>query len=140
MTRYLLDTNVLSKIDNPYVVAWLKGVADSDIAVSVINLIEIRKGYEKLAKTDPTVAAKGNATIDAFRQIYEGRIIAVDGDIADEWGRLVGRKDSDRFDLGMAAIARVRDMVVVSRNVKDFEGRGVRVLNPFMPSPSINGS
>lgn len=136
MTRYLLDTNVLSKINNAYVAAWLKGVADSDIAVSVINLLEIRKGLENLAKTDPIAAAAGNANVDAFRQTYEGRIIEIDVAVAEEWGRLVGQKDSDRFDLGMAAIARVHDMVVATRNVKHFEGR-VRVLNPFQPRPAI---
>jgi predicted nucleic acid-binding protein len=39
--------------------------------------------------------------------------------------------------MALAATARVRDLVLVTRNVADFRGRNVRVLDPFKAAPTI---
>ena len=68
---------------------------------------------------------------DALLDAYAGRVVEVDRAVADEWGRLQGEKDKHRDDLAFVATARVRDLVLVTRNVADVRGRGVRVLDPF---------
>jgi hypothetical protein len=51
--------------------------------------------------------------------------------------RLLGEKDKHRDDMALAATARVHGFVLVTRNVADFAGRGVRVLDAFKACPSI---
>ncbi|MDP3749701.1 MAG: PIN domain-containing protein [Phenylobacterium sp.] len=77
------------------------------------------------------------AKLDAFEKSYDGRIIPIDGPVAAEWARLLGAKDKNQRDMAIAATARVHGLVIVTRNVKDFEGRGVRVLDPFKSPPEI---
>jgi len=57
--------------------------------------------------------------------------VPVDRDVAAEWARLLGEHDRNRDDTALAATARVRGLVVVTRNVRHFRGRSVRVLDPF---------
>lgn len=64
----------------------------------------------------------------------------IDAPVAAEWTRLLGGKSKDLWDLALAATARVHGFVLVTRNVKDFSGRGVRLLNPFKhPSEETEG-
>ena len=67
---------------------------------------------------------------------FEGRIIGVDGAIADEWGRMIARRETRGRPMGamdalVAATARVHDLTVVTRNTTDFQGSVKTVLNPW---------
>lgn len=64
-------------------------------------------------------------------QAYRDRIIPIDREIAAEWGRLVGAKAKHNDDMALAATARVRKLILVTRNIADFQGRNVEVLDPF---------
>lgn len=75
--------------------------------------------------------------MDALTTDYAGRVVPVDAAIAAEWARLIGRKDKNRDDAALAATARVRGLVVVTRNLADFRGRDVRVLDPFKARFSV---
>jgi predicted nucleic acid-binding protein len=55
----------------------------------------------------------------------------VDGEVADEWGRLQARRPGHAIDGLLAATARVYKLTVVTRNVRDFSALPVKVLNPF---------
>ncbi|MER8887502.1 hypothetical protein [Mesorhizobium sp. M0816] len=48
---------------------------------------------------------------------------------------MLGGKNKDRWDLALAATARVHGLILVTRNIKDFAGRGVHLLNPFEDPP-----
>ena len=48
---------------------------------------------------------------------------------------MLGAKNKDGWDMALAATARVHGLVLVTRNTKDFEGRGVRLLDPFRDRP-----
>jgi predicted nucleic acid-binding protein len=114
--KYLLDTNVLRELGrtSPHknVVAWLKGVA-------------------KLRKTKPEPAAALAATVAAIFDAFEGRILPVGRAVASAWGEALGESEKHVDDAGLAATARVHGLVVVTRNVKDFDGRGVNVIDPY---------
>ncbi|MGI6246815.1 MAG: hypothetical protein ACOYJQ_13750 [Pseudochelatococcus sp.] len=75
--------------------------------------------------------------IEALEKSFSDRIIPIDGPVVAEWTRLLGNKNKDRWDVALAATARIRGLVVVTRNTSDFAGRGVRVLNPFKSPPEI---
>ena len=73
----------------------------------------------------------------ALEAAYRGRDVPVDTEVHAELARLLGAKDKNLRDTVMAATARVYYMVVVTRNVGDFTGREVSVLDPFKPDPKI---
>lgn len=136
--KYLLDTNVLKEITRaePHenVSAWLDTVDDTDLAISVISIREISKGIEKKRKVDETVANEIAKGAEAMFSAYEGRILSIDEDVAREWGRMLGQTEKNIDDTGLAAIAVKNGLIVVTRNISDFKGRNVLVLDPFKKS------
>jgi predicted nucleic acid-binding protein len=68
-------------------------------------------------------------------QTYGDRVLDLDGDAAQIWGRLRVPNPYRAIDKQIAAIALLQDLTVVTRNINDFAGCGVRMLNPFQPPP-----
>ncbi len=137
---YLLDANVLREFGpkgHRNVRAWLRTVDDAALRVSVMTLLEMRRGWEAKKKQDPARAAEGLARLVAFERAFNDRIIPIDAPIAAEWARLVGERDRHRDDMALAATARVRGLVLVTRNLADFSGRDVRLLDPFKAKPKV---
>jgi predicted nucleic acid-binding protein len=133
---YLLDTNVVSELRKPKphgaVIAWIQSVPDDQLFISAITLGELQAGVERTRKRDQEKAAIIESWIDQIAEAYE--VIPVDADMFREWARLMeGRSDQLLEDAMMAATARVRGLTVATRNVRDFKGLAVEVLNPFMP-------
>ncbi|MGO4116217.1 type II toxin-antitoxin system VapC family toxin [Rhizobium ruizarguesonis] len=138
MTGYLLDENVLRELSprgNANVRKWIAGVDDAELRLSVATLFEKRRGAEMLKRRDPGRAAAIIRGIANLEKAFADRILPVDATVVEEWTRLLGAKNKDRWDLALAATARVHRLVLVTRNIKDFEGRGARLLNPFTDPP-----
>lgn len=134
---YLLDTNVVSEArrrgGEPRVTAWLGSVPPHELFISALVVGEIRRGIERLARRDSRQAAVFERWLAELRDRFADRIVVVDGDIAEEWGRLSAAEPLPVEDGLMAATARVRGMILVTRNVRDVERTGVRLLNPWAP-------
>ena len=131
---YLLDTNAISEIHrgrDANVAAWADGVADHELYLSVLTLGEIRKGIERLRGRDPRQADVFSAWLSELRQRFAERLLAVDGRVADDWGRLNAPADQNTIDSLIAATARVHELTVVTRNTADFEGCDVPLLDPW---------
>ncbi len=111
--------------------AWLKSVDDTDLVISALTVREIAKGVVKLRKTKPDTAAALAANVAAIFDAFDGRILPIDREVASVWGEALGESEKHVDDAGLAATARVHDLIVVTRNVKDFDGRGVKVIDPF---------
>ena len=62
---------------------------------------------------------------------YGDRLLDLDGDAAQIWGRLRVPNPYNAIDKQIAAIALLHDLTVVTRNIDDFAYCGVRRLNPF---------
>jgi predicted nucleic acid-binding protein len=151
VTRYLLDRDVMSQLDQPEakrhknVRAWFRTVPDSDLFVSAITVMEAWRGFaraRRMAGGSPKAVALCDGYEEAFERLmatFDGRVVPVDERVARIWGRLRGRSDRNQWDLGVAATAIVYDMVVATRNTGDFKGRGVRVVDPFRAKPDITG-
>lgn len=133
--KYLLDTNVLRELGktSPHknVATWLRTVDDADLAISALTVREVAKGVAKLRKTKPETAAALDAAVTAIFDAFEGRILPVDRPVAAAWGVALADSEKHVDDAGLAATARVHGLIVVTRNVKDFTGRGVTPLDPF---------
>ena len=65
---------------------------------------------------------------------FTGRILPVDAQVADRWGRMVAAagRPLPAIDSLLAATALAHDLILVTRNVKDFAGLPVQIINPWM--------
>jgi predicted nucleic acid-binding protein len=130
---YLLDTNVVSDTQRrlPKPTAWLASIDPASISLSVITLGEIERGIVKQRKVDPERAARLDIWLRELRRDNADRILPITEEIALAWGRITAGRTRGNADTLIAATAVVHDLIVVTRNVADFEDIGVTVLNPW---------
>jgi predicted nucleic acid-binding protein len=133
--KYLLDTNVLSETRKPRgdegVKRWISSVPADDLYLSVLVVGEVRRRIERLKRRDLQQAEVYEAWLDAVLGDYADRLIPVDAEVADEWGRMSVPETVPIVDGLMAATAKVRGMTFVTRNTVGVARTGVRLLNPF---------
>ena len=133
---YLLDTNVISelrrKAPDPGVVSWFAERPAVTLYISVLTLGEIRKGIESLADTAKRQQIGDWLETDVMA-FFAGRILSVDEATADAWGRLLAAagRPLPSIDSLLAAIALANDLVLVTRNTKDFIGLPLATFNPW---------
>lgn len=143
MRGYLLDTNVLSEIRKgskraqPEVYQWWLGVKDQELFLSVMTLGEIRKGIDRLGARDVSQTLALERWLDEVKQTFRERVIDVSLAVAERWGRLQAIRSLPEVDALLAASVLEYDLTLVTRNEADFEGLGIRVLNPFLRSPGV---
>ena len=133
---FLLDTNVISELRkgdqcDARVAAWYAGIRDADLFISVLVTGEIRRGLERLRPRDPRQAAALDRWLQQIERSYADRILPIDAEVADVWGRVSAIRPVPVVDALLAATVRVHDMILVTRNSSDVEGLGAAVLNPF---------
>ena len=128
----LTDTNVLSELarrqPDPHVVAWA-GTVGLPLLISVVTLEEIRFG----------LAWRPNQEIRSWFDRFlrdNCEILEVTGAIATRAGELRGRFRRDgrqrtQADMLIAATAQVHQLSLATRNLRDFDGCGIPVVNPF---------
>lgn len=135
--RFLFDTNVVSELRrsrkaNPTVLKWAAKIDSGDTCISAITLMELRYGALKVRKADPVLANELARWInDDIRTRYTDRIIPVDDRVALQCADLIHPRTRAFADSLIAATALVHDLVVATRNVRDFEPMGVRFFNPW---------
>jgi toxin FitB len=133
--RYLLDTNVLSEVRRPRgdagVNRWISSVPTEDLFLSVLTLGEVRRRIGLLGRRDPAQADVYEAWLVTILRDYADRVLPVDAEAAEEWGRMNVPDPVSIVDGLMAATAKVRNMTFVTRNTADVARTGVHLLNPF---------
>ncbi len=138
---YLLDTNVISELRRPRphgaVLAWIGNIRDNDLHISAVSLGELQSGIELTRERDSAKASEIEAWVNAVALTYN--ILPADGPVFRRWARLVHRRSDDLIgDALIAATAEIHNLIVVTRNVRDFEPFGVRTLNPFLNSAVLS--
>ena len=137
--NYLLDTCLLSELRKPEpdagVVAWVSDIDESRLFISVLCLGEIQKGVAKLEDGRRKNTFQHWLEKDLLVR-FEGRILPLDLDMVLEWGFMSAATESQDkpapvVDALLAVTAMVRNLTLVTRNVKDFAGFPVKVLNPW---------
>lgn len=136
---YLVDTNVLSELrrksPDTQVAEWFAKRPPVTLYLSVLTLGEIRKGVEGVVETTRRQALLDWLETD-LPLFFTGRILDVDAAVADRWGRLVAAagRPLPAIDSLLAATALAHDLVLVTRNAKDFAGLPVQIFNPWSPT------
>jgi predicted nucleic acid-binding protein len=139
VTRYLLDTNIISNVTKPTpsaaLLAWMAEQADSDLFIPALTVGEIRRGLLEKPK------GKKRAVLEAWftgpdgpQALFAGRVLPFDEKAALIWARLIadgaakGRPRS-ALDIIIAAVAEANGCLVVTDNEKDFTG--MKFVNPL---------
>ncbi len=133
---FLLDTNVVSeprkgRRADINLMRWFSSVGTEELYISVLVIGEIRQGIEGLRRRDPLQAGHLEYWLAGLRRGYADRILPVDLEAAEEWGRMNVPDPISTRDGLMAATAKVRNMTFVTRNTADVARTGARLLNPF---------
>jgi len=126
--NFLLDTNAVSEWvkprPNPGLVHWMASADEDRVFLSVISLAELRYGIERM----PGGARRSRLEQwlrDELPLRFESRILSVDHNIAEAWGKIVSRSQAvgrpmGAMDAFLAATAEVRRLTLVTRNISDF--------------------
>lgn len=136
--KYLLDTNVVSEArKQPHrrdrqCHEWLCSVPAQDVAISVITLGEILAGVIRKERQDPIQGAKLRHwyTIDVVEGFRE-RLLPVTAQIAEIEAEIQMPNPRPKADALIAATARSHHLILVTRNVSDFDGTSTAWLNPW---------
>ena len=138
--NYLIDTNALSELTkikgDTKVIQWFNETPDYELFLSVLTIAEIRKGIEKLkdsSKKDVLTTWLQTELDERFKN----RILSFGISEAMIWGKLTARMENKGIKLPIidsmiAAIALSKNAILVTRNTKDFEATGVKLLNPWL--------
>jgi hypothetical protein len=146
VTRYLIDTNVISTtaptaaVKRPELIAWMDAHS-GELFLSSVTIAEIADG---IAKAEREGAKRKAADLSAWLQtalhLYGDRVLPFDSATAEIAGALTdlarGRGHSPGFaDIAIAATARRHDLTILSRNQRHFLPMDVTVVDPFQRLP-----
>lgn len=135
---YLLDTNVISELRkgphcNVHVAAWFAPVPEQAVYLSVLVIGEIRRGIEHIRRRDLQAATTLEAWLTQVVTRHHNRILPVDYEVAEVWGRLTAGRSLPTVDSLLAATAQVHGLTLLTRSTTDIATTGVAYLNPFEP-------
>jgi predicted nucleic acid-binding protein len=139
VTRYLLDTNIISNVIKPEpsgsLLTWMGAQKDDDLFIASLTVADIRRGILEKPK------GKKRSILEAWftgpegpQALFAGRVLSFDEKAGLVWASLMaGGKAKGRprsaLDTIIAAIAEANDCVVVTDNEKDFQG--IDIINPL---------
>ncbi|HEX3662425.1 MAG TPA: type II toxin-antitoxin system VapC family toxin [Acidobacteriaceae bacterium] len=135
----VVDTNVLSEAmrerPDPAVAAWLQGQTALEAFTTAISKAEILYGIEILPQGRKRAALSRVADL-IFFETLAGRVLGFDEAAAPHYAQIAAaRKASGRAvktaDAQIAAIVRLHGATLATGNTRDFEGCGIRVVNPW---------
>ena len=136
----LLDTNVISELirksPDPAVVKWVASHPLENLFFSAVGEAELRYGVAILPagrRREALVSDIETMLLDAF----DDRVLSFDRNAARAYAELAAMRRSAGLhvapaDCQIAAIARTRNMAVATRNVRDFDGMGIEIIDPWV--------
>jgi predicted nucleic acid-binding protein len=139
VTRYLLDTNILSNVvkprPSPALLAWWAARRDEDLFIASLTLAEIRRGILEKPR------GKSRDALEAWfsgpegpAALFAGRVLAFDSRAALVWARLMAQgkaalRPRSALDMIVAAVAEANGCTVATDNARDFVG--LPFVNPL---------
>jgi predicted nucleic acid-binding protein len=139
VTRYLLDTNIISNVVKPQpsesLLAWMSAQRDEDLFIASLTVAAIRRGIlEKPRGKKRDVLDNWFSGPEGPQALFAGRILSFDDKAAFIWAVLMAKgetagKPRSGLDMIIAAVAGANECVVVTGNERDFVG--LQVVNPM---------
>lgn len=139
MTRYLLDTNIISNITKPLpsqsLLAWMEEQADEDLFIASLVVAEVWFGVLECPKgRRRTELERWFAGPEGPQALFAGRVLPFDERAGLAWARLMSEgartgRPRSALDMMVAAVAEAHNCVVVTDNVRDF--KGLKFINPM---------
>lgn len=135
----LLDTNVVSELRkgrsgkaDRNVVAWADRVSAGELYLSAVSILELEIGVLQVERRDSRQGAMLRSWLDNKVMVeFSGHILPINAEVARACARLHVPDPRSERDALIAATALVFEMTVATRNVKDFEATGVKLINPW---------
>ena len=139
MTRYLLDTNIISNAIKPQpsapLVDWMGCQRDEDLFIASLTIAEIRRGILELPSGSKRDALESWFTGNEGPQsLFSGRVLSFDDRAGLIWARLMSEgkaagRPRSALDMILAAVAEANGCIMVTDNKRDF--RGLQIFNPM---------
>jgi len=139
VTRYLLDTNIISNVTRPTpseaLLIWMSEQADENLFIASLTLAAIRRGILELP------SGRRRDGLDTWfsgpegpASLFAGRVLSFDDKAGLVWARLMAEgtakgRPRSALDTIIAAVAEVNDCIVVTDNEKDFPD--IAIFNPL---------
>lgn len=140
----ILDTNVISELTRPVpepgVMSWLDSLPVGETAITAITAAELRYGVHRLPdgrrKNELSKAVQAIITTD-----FRGRVQPFDVLAADQYADVVTARERtghpiSTTDAQIAAICRVLEATLATRNTSDFADTGIDLVDPWRPADS----
>lgn len=139
MTRYLLDTNIISNVTKPSpsatLLAWMAKQVDTDLFISALTVGEIQRGLLEKPKGEKRAQLENwFSGPEGPQALFAGRVLPFDEKASLIWAKLMADgsakgRPRNALDMIVAAVAEAHDCVVVTDNEKDFAG--LKFINPL---------
>jgi predicted nucleic acid-binding protein len=139
MNNYLLDTCILSETNkqkpDSKVLNWLYAHNDSIFYISVLSIGEIQKGISRLAKSNKKSELQKWLNIHILQEFYN-ETLNVDTSVITHWSKLIAKQESigksmSIIDSLIVATAITHNLTIITRNIKDMQVDGVKIVNPY---------
>lgn len=135
----VLDTNVVSELMRPDpapgVARWVRERDRRELRTTAVTVAEVRYGIARLAdgRRKQALAAAADDVFSAFAD----QVLPVDAAAAEQYAVIAGGRERAGkpiagFDALIAAVCRARGAALATRNVSDFEGTGIEILDPWL--------
>lgn len=135
----LLDTNVLSELMRakpaPQVLEWVDAQPAGDLVITSITVAEILYGIATMPDGKRKQGLLDAASV-MFDEDFAGNILPFDADAAVHYAEIAAETEAkgrvvDMADAQIAAIGRLHDAVIATRNIRHFETLGVALVDPW---------
>ena len=137
--KYLLDTNVISELISKNadrrVLDWIDSIDPENVFLSSITIGELCKGIERLPESIKKTRLVDWLHNDLMLR-FNGRILSADAEAMLAWGKIFAKleksgKTIPAIDSIILALAAHNHCILVTRNVDDFKGTGIKIINPW---------
>ncbi|AGB75538.1 MULTISPECIES: type II toxin-antitoxin system VapC family toxin [Rhizobium] len=137
--KYLLDTNVVSELRkvgdgkaDANVTQWVASQDAGELFISAITILEIERGILSVQRRDASQGARLREWMDSrVRPEFVDRILPIDDAVATRCAHLHIPDRRNEADALIASTALVHGLTIVTRNIKDFDGTGVIIVDPW---------
>jgi predicted nucleic acid-binding protein len=135
----IIDTNVVSELmrpePDPGVASWVRARDRRELRMTAISLAEVRYGIARLPDGRRKQVLLGAA--DEIFSAFADQILPVDAAAAEHYAVIASSRERagkpiPGFDALIAAVCRSQGATLATRNVSDFDGTGIEIINPWI--------